>query len=99
MTSLNGLPREWDFLIKGICARRKLTKFNKLREECVREEGRITNREDKINDNEYQALEAHAKNIRNKRKDRGSPPKRSQEFKRGRKSKMDFSSIKCFSCH
>ena len=35
MTTLNGLPREWDFFIRGICARRKLTKFNKLLEECV----------------------------------------------------------------
>ena len=30
MTTLNGLPREWDSLIRGICSRRKLTEFNKL---------------------------------------------------------------------
>ena len=30
MTTLNGLPREWDSFIRGICSRRKLTKFNKL---------------------------------------------------------------------
>ena len=30
VTTLNGLPREWDSFIRGICARRKLTKFNKL---------------------------------------------------------------------
>ena len=35
MTTLNGLPREWDSFIKGICARRRLTKFNKLSGECV----------------------------------------------------------------
>ena len=30
MTTLNGLHREWISFIRGICARRKLTKFNKL---------------------------------------------------------------------
>ena len=30
MTTLNGLLREWDSFIRGICARRKLTKLNKL---------------------------------------------------------------------
>ena len=53
MTTLNGLPREWDSFIRGICARRKLTKFNKLWEECV-QEGRIINKEEKLNDNEDQ---------------------------------------------
>ena len=53
MTALNGLSREWDSLIRGICAKRKLTKFNKLWEECVQEEGRLENREDKLNNNEY----------------------------------------------
>ena len=37
MATLNGLPREWDSFIKGICVRRKLTNFNKLWEECVQE--------------------------------------------------------------
>ena len=35
MTTLNGLPREWDSFVRGIYARRKLTKFRKLWEECV----------------------------------------------------------------
>ena len=71
MTILNGLPREWDSFIRGICARRKLTKFNKLCEECVQEEGRIINREEKLNDNEDQALTIHTKNGRFKRKSQG----------------------------
>ena len=41
MTTLNGLPREWDSFIREICARIKLTKFSKLWEECVQEEGRL----------------------------------------------------------
>ena len=27
MTTLNGLPRDWEYFIQGICSRRKLTKF------------------------------------------------------------------------
>ena len=30
MTTLNGLPREYDSFIRGICARTKLIKFRKL---------------------------------------------------------------------
>ena len=52
MNTLNTILREWDSFIRGICARRKLTKFNKLWEECVQEEERIVDREEKLNDNE-----------------------------------------------
>ena len=38
MTTLNGLPRSWESFIQGICARRNLTKFNRLWEECTQEE-------------------------------------------------------------
>ena len=44
MTTLSGLPRYWEAFIRGICSRRKLTKFRKLWEECVQEEERITTR-------------------------------------------------------
>ena len=37
MTTLNGLPRDWEYFIQGICSRRKLTKLWKLWEECVQE--------------------------------------------------------------
>ena len=30
MTTMNSLPRSWDLFIKGICSRRKITKFNRL---------------------------------------------------------------------
>ena len=33
--TLNGIPRDWESFIQGICSRRKLTKFRKLWEECV----------------------------------------------------------------
>ena len=99
MTTLNSLLREWDFFITWICSRRNLTKFNKLWEECIQEEGRIASKNEKLNDNEDQALEAHAKNEINKRKDRGSPPRRSQELKRGKKPRKDYSYFKCYTCH
>ena len=38
ITTLNGLPRTWDSFIQGICARKKLVKFNRLWEECSQEE-------------------------------------------------------------
>ena len=72
MTTLNGLTRERDSFIRGIFAIINLTKFSKLWEECVQEEGRIENREEKLNEDEDQALVSHTNNRRNKRKDRGS---------------------------
>ena len=77
MTTLNGLLRYWDSFIRGICARRKITKFSKLWQECVQEKGRLANREEKLNEDEDEDLAVHTKNGRNKRKDRGSPPRRS----------------------
>ena len=35
MNTFNGLPRDWESFIWGICSRRRLTKFRKLWEECV----------------------------------------------------------------
>ena len=37
MTTLNDLLMNWDYFMKGICSRRKLTKFNRLWEEYVKE--------------------------------------------------------------
>ena len=99
MSTLNCLPREWDSFIKGICVRRKLTKFSKLWEECVQEEGRLENREEKLNEDEDQALVVHTKNGRNKKKDRGSPTSRSLELKRDKNFKKDYSSYECYTCH
>jgi hypothetical protein len=56
MTTLNGLLGDWEPFVRGICARKKLIQFRQLWEECVQEEERIAVREEKINDNEDQAL-------------------------------------------
>ena len=86
MTTLNGLPRDWEFLIRGICFRKKLTKFRQLWEECVQEEERIAVREEKLYESEDQALAVHTKG-KNKRKIHGHLHRKSQGFK---KSKKDF---------
>ena len=99
MTTLNGLPREWDSFVRGIRARIKLNNFNKPWEECVQEEGRIENREEKINDNEYQALASHAKSKRNKRKNQGSSSRRPQYFKISKRYGNDYSPFECYACH
>ena len=99
MTTLNGLPRDWESFIRGICVRRKLTKFSRLWEECVQEEGGIANREEKLNDDEHQDLVAHAKKGKNKRNDFDQSPRRNQIFERNIRTKRDFSSFECFTYH
>ena len=74
MTTMNGLPRSWDPFIKGICSRRKLTKFSKLWEDCTQEEARLESREEKLGDEENQALAAHARKGKNKVDDH--PPRK-----------------------
>ena len=94
MTTLNGLPSDWEAFIQGICSRRKLTKLRNLWEECVQEEERMTTGEEKLNENEDQALTVRTKG-KNKRKSHDDPHK-TQAFKKYRK---DFSNYECFTCH
>ena len=99
MTTRNGVPREWDSFIIGICVRRKLTKFSKPWEECVQKEGRLANREENLNEDEYQALAMHTNNGTKKRKDRGYTTSRSLELEKGKNFKKDYSSYECYTCH
>ena len=59
ITTLNGLPRSPKSFIQGICSRMKLTKFSRLREECT-QEARLVVIKEKMDDDENQALAAHA---------------------------------------
>ena len=77
MTTLNGLPRFWDPFIRGICSRRKLTKFSRLWEDCMQEEARLAAREEKLGEEENQALAAHARKGKSKIEDR--PPRKFQK--------------------
>jgi hypothetical protein len=47
--------------IQGICSRRRLTRFSRLWEDCTQEEAKLTAREEKLGDEENQALAAHAR--------------------------------------
>jgi hypothetical protein len=57
MTTLNGLPKSWESFFHGICSRRKLTNFSRLWEDCTQEEARLATREEKLGDDENQALQ------------------------------------------
>ena len=70
MTTMNGLPRSWDPLIRGICLRSKLTKFSRLWEDCTQEEERLEAIEEKLREEENQALATHARKGKNKMEDR-----------------------------
>ena len=61
----------------------------------MQEEERIAAREEKLNENEDQALAVHTKG-KNKRKIYDHPPKKAQGYK---KSKKDFLNYECFTCH
>ena len=63
MSTLNGLPGSWDSFIQGICARKKLVKFNRLWEECSQEEAQIAAREEMMG-SEYQSLTLQSKKSR-----------------------------------
>ena len=56
MTTLNGLPKSWDSFIQGICATKKLIKFNRLWD--TKEEARLVSREEKLGASDDQALTA-----------------------------------------
>ena len=61
---------------------------------CSRRE-RIASREEKLNENEYQALAVHTKG-KNKRNSYDHPPKKTQGFKKPNKK---LSNYECFTCH
>ena len=60
MTTLNGLPRSWEYFIQDICARKKIINFSRMWEECSQEEARIVAQEENMG-TEDQALIVHSK--------------------------------------
>ena len=93
MTTMNGLPRPWDPFIKGICSRRKLTKFSRLWEDCTQEEARLEAREEKLGQ-ENQALTVQARKGKGKVEDR--PKRRFQKHQK--KGKKTNPNVRCFAC-
>ena len=94
MTTLNGLPRSWDYFIQGICARRKLITFSRLWEECSQEEAQ----EEKMG-NEDQTLTTHTKKIKREHYHlkKGKHPHQNQKDN-PRKYSRDLSNVKCYTC-
>ena len=93
MATLTGLPRAWDSFIQGICARKKLVKFSRLREECSQEEARISAREEKMG-SEDQALTVQSKKTRTNH----HKGKHSCQKKNTRMSNKDLSKYIFFTC-
>ena len=96
MTTLNGLPRSCDSFIKGICSRRKLTKFTRLWEDCTQEGTRLVAREEKLGEEENKALVAHARKGKSKTKNR--PPRKFKKSQKSQRTQRDYSNFKCYSC-
>jgi hypothetical protein len=59
--TLNGFPPSWDPFVQGICARRKLPKFDKLWAGFSQEESRLMSKKQKVDDEENQALATQVK--------------------------------------
>ena len=92
MTTLNGLPRSWDSFIQGICARRKLISFSRLREECAQEEARLVTREEKMGAIDDQALIVYTrKNF--KKKEKKENFHHNKKDKKPKKTKIDISNV------
>ena len=72
----------------------KLTKFNRLWEDCTQEEARLEAREEKLGNEENQALIVHERKGKNKVEDR--PPRKFQKYQK--KKQRNNSTIRCFSC-
>jgi hypothetical protein len=90
-TTPNGFPPSWDPFVQGICARRKLPKFDKLWSNCTQEESRLISKTQKTNEDENQALAAQVK--KRKKREEGSLKKSKRPC-----YKKDASNIRCYSC-
>jgi hypothetical protein len=66
-TILNGFTSSWDTFVQGICARKKLSKFDKLWTDCIKEESILISKSQKANDEENQSLVANVKKMKERR--------------------------------
>ena len=93
LTTLNGFPSSWDVFVQGICARKKLPKFDKLWTDCTQEEARLISKMQKTNDEENQALAAHA------RKGKGRKFTKNTDRRLVSENTKDMSKIRCYNCN
>ena len=75
----------------GICARKKLVKFNRLWEECSREEAQIIAREEKMGSEDQDLMVHSKKTIRSSHHPRG------KSFHKDNSRKY-LSKIRCYTC-
>ena len=92
-TTLNGFPTFWIPFVQGVCARSKLPKFDKLWEDCTREESRLSDQHKRLIIDEEEAFTVQ-KNIRS------SFRKNNKEANSVRvpDKKKDVSNIRCSNC-
>jgi hypothetical protein len=90
-TTLNGFPSSWDPFFQGICAKRKLPKFNKLWADYTQEEYRLISNSKKNNDDENQKISSQVKKRKEKEKASSNNPKKLHHRK-------DASNIRCYIC-
>ena len=95
MTTLNGIPISWDSFIQGICARRNLISFNRLREEFTQEEAQLIIREEKMGANEDQSLTAHTRKNYKKKDNHDHNKKKDNKQNNFRKDPFN---IRCYTC-
>jgi hypothetical protein len=96
MTTLNGLPRSWESFIQGICSRRKIKTFSRLWEDYTQEEARLVAREEKLCDEENQALESHERKGKNKKE--ALSHKKPHDLQKTHNFKKDYSNFRCYIC-
>ena len=97
MTTLNGIPISWDSFIQGICARRKLISFSKLREECAQEEAILVTREENMGATDNQPLTFHTStNFKNKEKKENFHHKKKEN--KPKNTERDTSNVRCYTC-
>jgi hypothetical protein len=92
-TTLNGFPTFWIHFVQGVCARRKLPKFDKLWENCTHEESRIVDQQKRLIIDEEKSLTIQKNKRISFRKNN-----KEDNFVRVPKKKKDVSKIRCYNC-
>ena len=98
MTTLNGLPRSRDSFIQGICARRRLISFSRLREECTQEEARLVTREEKMGAIEDKYITVHTSQNFKKKEKKENFQHNKKKDKKQKKTKRDPSNVRYYTC-
>jgi hypothetical protein len=92
-TTLNGFPTFWIAFVQGVCARSKLSKFDKLWADCTHEESRLADQHKRLIFDEEGTLTAQ----KNKRSFFKKNNKEANSVRVPNKKK-DVSKIRCYNC-